>query len=183
MAQRITGVKATLKELKELEDGTLNALRRDIRKYLADDISNAYRYVQESEYKMVFGVRNAGMFHPGRTGFQTPTIKVGIRPRSKYGIVSIVATPPANGVGYEIMEKAGSKSSGYSKQGRAMIAMLQKTFPPNKAGRFVFASLLKRKKQIETDIALIIETYSRRVNARLSKGTELDIISKVGDIF
>lgn len=181
--QQITGVKEALKELKDLEDGTINALRRNIRKYLADDIAAAYRYVQETEYSMVFGVNRAGMFHNGRTGYSTPNIKTSIRPKSRNAIVSIDGVNTNSHFGYEIMEKAGSRSSGRTASGRAMIGMLQKHFPPNKAGRFLFAAVQRRLGLISKDVAWIIEQYADKVNARLSSGSELTIISKAGQIF
>lgn len=180
--QQISGVKEVLKELKELENGAINALRKDIRKYLADDVAAAYRYVQESEYQMVFGVRNAGMFHKGRTGFSTPQVKIGIRPRAKHGIVSFVAESPNKTAGYEILEKAGSRSGGVTSQGRALIGMLRRHFPPNKAGRFVFAAVQARLPLITKDVAFIIEQYADQVSSRLSSGADLKFIGRAGDI-
>lgn len=182
MAQRITGVKAVLKELKDLENGAINKLRREIRARLKDDLAYAARYTQQSEYEMVFGVRNAGMFHKGRTGWSTPAISTSIRPASPKSIVSITGIGQNKQAGYEILEKAGSRSSGSSKSGRALITMLQKHFPPNKAGRFVYAAVQKRIRFITADVAFIIESYSDQVNARLSKGTGLDFVSRSGDI-
>ena len=181
-AQNITGVKEVLKELKELEDGSLKALRRDIRKYLSDDISAANEAVRSDQYEMIFGVKRPGMFHNGRTSFELPTIRVGVRPRSKGGIISIDAKSPPGKAGYEILEKAGARTDGTKATGRAMIAMLRRHFPPLKAGRFVFKSLLGRKGLIEQDVKFIIEQYSDKVNARLSSGTGFEITSKAGQI-
>lgn len=180
--QQVTGVKEVLKELKGLENGAINALRKDIRKYLADDVSSAYRYVQETEYAMVFGVRNAGMFHGGRTGYSTPQVKISIRPAARNAIVSFTADSTDKTAGYEILEKAGARSNGSSPQGRALIGMLRKHFPPNKAGRFVFAAVQKRLPLISKDVAFIIEQYADQVNARLSSGAELKFIGRAGDI-
>jgi hypothetical protein len=180
---KVTGVKEVLKELKELEDGSINELRREIRKYLADDISAAYRYVQASEYSMVFGVQNAGMFHNGRTGFSTPTIKTAVRPRSRSSIISINATGTNGKFGYDILEKAGSRTMGKTASGRALIGMLQKHFPPNKAGRFVFAAIQKRLRYISMDIKLILDRYSDKVNSRIGSGAGMGTVGRAGDLF
>lgn len=180
--QQISGVKEVLSELKDLENGALNALRRDIRKYLADDVAYAYRSVQEDEYEMLFGIRNAGMFHSGRTGFSLPQIKVSIRPRARYGIVSITADGTGGQAGYNILEKAGVRTNGNSAQGRALIGTLRKKFPPNKGGRFVYHAIQKRIRFISADVAFIIEQYSDQVNARLGSGKDLEFISKSGSI-
>lgn len=182
MAQRITGVKEVLKELKDLENGAINKLRREIRTRLSDDLAYAARYTRQSEYEMVFGVRNAGMFHSGRTGWSTPSIKTSIRPASRSSIISITGTGENKQAGYEILEKAGSRSSGSSKSGKALIAMLQKHFPPNKAGRFVYAAIQKRLRFIQADIAFIIDSYADQVNARLDKSNALDFVTRSGDI-
>lgn len=182
MAERITGVKQVLKELKDLENGAINKLRREIRTRLADDLAYAARYTKQSEYEMVFGVRNAGMFHQGPKGWSTPTIRTSIRPASPKSVISITATGQKGLAGYEILEKAGSRSSGSSKSGKALITMLQKHFPPNKSGRFVYAAIQKRLRFITADVKFIIESYADQVNGRLSKGTSIDIVTRSGDI-
>jgi hypothetical protein len=72
---------------------------------------------------------------------------------------------------------------GKTASGRALIGMLQKHFPPNKAGRFVFAAIQKRLRYINADVKMIIDRYSKKVNSRLGSGAGIGTIGRAGDLF
>lgn len=91
---------------------------------------------------------------PRQGGF-TPVVS--IRMRSRKGFA-----------GFEIMELAGSKSSGVTSQGRAMISALNKRYPIRGGlGRFVIPEFKDSGAEVHAAAKQILVKFADKVNRRL----------------
>jgi hypothetical protein len=82
--------------------------------------------------------------------------------RSESALITLVASPPRNSVGFIIADMAGRKGSGNSPRGRAMIANLKK-----KASRFVYPGFEKKEKNVADGVQRILDKYAAQVNIKL----------------
>lgn len=97
----------------------------------------------------------------------TPLAKRSRRP-GFYPVVSIRFKSSGRNAGFEIMELAGSKSSGLTSQGRAMIQNLNARKPIRGGlGRFVIPEWKGKQGEAEAIAKRILEGFAEKVNRRL----------------
>jgi hypothetical protein len=109
----------------------------------------------------------AQVFSNGRTGWTQPTIKSYVA-SSRYArsIIGIEATGKNAQYGYDIMDKAGL--NGYeSKQGQALIAMLNNRLKTQKPTRMLYRALMRELPNLTNDVKFILENYADRITAKL----------------
>jgi hypothetical protein len=159
----VEGVAQTIAAIRKIEPDGLKALRRDIKNDAG--ISAAISSIQ-SEIPVIAPL--SGFVHNGRTQFRIPRVSAVLRPpratmsRSESSLITIVASPPAAGVGFVITDMAGRGSTGNTPRGRAMIANLKK-----KASRFVYPGFEKKEKNVADGVQRILDKYAAQVNIKL----------------
>ena len=77
-------------------------------------------------------------------------------------MITVVTTPPADGVGFEIVDMAGRGQGGRTARGRAMIANLAK-----KASRYVYPGFEQKQEGIVDGVNRILQRYADKVNVKL----------------
>jgi hypothetical protein len=163
-------LKVLLAELKNVDPGLRKALQKEMR----DDLKPLVRELQGGIPKPSplsgFANAEAGSRYKwasvtGRT--QTPLGKRAKKP-GFYPVVSMSFRSRGKVAGFEIMELAGSKTSGATPQGRGMIRALNRVAPiVGGLGRFLIP-VGKEKTPEATRIARdIIEKYVGKVNRRI----------------
>jgi hypothetical protein len=160
----VQGVQDTIQLLRRAQPEALAQLRRDIKN---DPGLNAVASSIRSEIPPVAPLSGM-MNHNGRTQYRIPKVAPVFKaPRqnlrgNESSLVTIVTTPPADGVGFEIVDMAGRGSRGRSARGRAMIDNLSK-----KASRYVYPGFEKKQEGIEEGVKRILDNYSAKVNVKL----------------
>lgn len=155
-----------LAQLKGIDPDIVKALRKDLRtelKPFAQQIAKAYPSTAP-----LSGMANEGrLAWPDRvsgTIFVTPG-------RSKRGGQKLVGirlrgNPDA---GMAMAELAGSKSSGRSARGAAMIRGLRSRYPFRKGGRFGFREFLRNRDEALKGAEKVIDRYVVVLNRRLER--------------
>ena len=160
----VKGVQDTIQLLRRVQPESLAQLRRDIKN---DPGLNAAASSIRSEIPAVAPLSGM-MNHNGDTKYRVPTVKPVFKaPRqnlrgNESPLVTLVTTPPKDGVGFEIVDMAGRGTGGRSPRGRAMIANLAK-----KASRFVYPGFEKKQEGIEQGVKRILDKYADKVNVKL----------------
>lgn len=165
------GLAAALSELKKVDKGTLNALRRDLRKKANPYLASVRSFIRGSEALLQAPGSSSGkpaqVFHNGRTGFTQPTVKTYVA-TGKYArsIIGIEAVGQNKQYGYDILDKAGL--NGYNTaQGRALIAMVDNRLKSKKPTRMLYRALLRELPELRKDMLFILESYADQINAKL----------------
>jgi hypothetical protein len=165
------GLAEALNELNKVDKGTLNALRRDMRKKANPYLASVRSFIQGSESLLRAAGSSSGkpaqVFHNGRTAFTQPTVKTYVA-SGKYArsIIGIEATGKNQQYGYDILDKAGTR--GYNtKQGEALIAMVDNRLKTNKPTRMLYRALARELPALTRDIIFILESYSDQINRKL----------------
>jgi hypothetical protein len=160
----VQGVQDTIQLLRRAQPEALAQLRRDIKN---DPGLNAAASSIRAEIPPVAPLSGM-MNHNGRTQYRIPTVAPVFKPPrqnlrgNESSLVTIVTTPPKDGVGFEIADMAGRGTGGRTPRGRAMIANLAK-----KASRFVYPGFEKKQEGIEQGIKRILDNYAEKVNVKL----------------
>jgi hypothetical protein len=160
----VQGVQDTIQLLRRAQPEALAQLRRDIKN---DPGLNAAASGIRAEIPPVAPLSGM-MNHNGRTQYRIPTVAPVFKPPrqnlrgNESSLVTIVTTPPKDGVGFEIADMAGRGTGGRTARGRAMIASLAK-----KASRFVYPGFEKKQEGIEQGIKRILDNYASKVNVKL----------------
>lgn len=85
-----------------------------------------------------------------------------------YPVVSIRMRSRKGFAGFEIMELAGSRSSGLTSQGRAMIRGLNSRYPIRGGlGRFVIPQFKDSGREVQAEAKKILVGFAEKVNRRL----------------
>lgn len=165
------GLAESLNELGKVDKGTLNALRRDMRKRANPYLASVRSFIQGSESLLRAAGSSSGkpaqVFHNGRTAFTQPTVKTYVA-SGKYArsIIGIEATGKNQQYGYDILDKAGTR--GYNtKQGQALIAMVDNRLKTQKPTRMLYRALARELPALTRDIIFILESYSDQINRKL----------------
>ncbi len=165
------GLAEALSELKKVDKGLLNELRKEIRKKANPYLTSVRSYIQGSEALLRTPGASSGkpaqVFHNGRTGWTQPTVKAYVS-SSRYArsIIGIEATGKNGQVGYDIMDKAGTQ--GYNtKSGQAMIGMLNNRLKTQKPTRMLYRALMRELPNLTKDVLFIMENYADRITAKL----------------
>jgi hypothetical protein len=160
----VQGVQDTIQLLRRVQPESLAQLRRDIKN---DAGLNAAASSIRAEIPPVAPLSGM-MNHNGRTQYRIPTVAPVFKPprqnlrSNEASLVTIVTTPPKDGVGFEIADMAGRGTGGRTPRGRAMIANLAK-----KASRYVYPGFEKKQEGIEQGVKRILDNYAAKVNVKL----------------
>lgn len=165
------GLAQALNELNKVDKGTLNALRRDMKKRANPYLARVRSFIQGSEALLRAPGASSGkpaqVFHNGRTGFTQPTVKTYVA-SGKYArsIIGIEATGKNRQYGYDILDKAGL--NGYNtKSGQALIALVDNRLKTQKPTRMLYRALAKELPELKKDMLFILENYLDQITAKL----------------
>jgi len=160
---------AVLRELKDVDSKLVNELRKEFRTQLKP-INESVR-AQIPTVPPISGFAKKGGSEPYI--WSRPTAKVNTSFRTKPGkafstLVSTNFTDRRPNAGFNIIELAGSKSSGKTVQGRAMISALNNRAPIRGGlGRFAIPAWKKKESDVERIARGILEKYSEIVSRRM----------------
>lgn len=165
------GLAEALNALSKVDKETLNALRKDIRKKANPYLASVRSFINNSESLLRAAGSSSGkpaqVFHNGRTGFTTPTVRTYVA-TGKYArsIIGIQATGQNKQYGYDILDKAGL--NGYNtKQGQALIQMVDNRLKTQKPTRMLYRALSRELPELKKDILFILESYADQITAKL----------------
>ena len=151
----LVGVNEMIRELKKVEP----ELYRQLRKDLIQDVKPLFAAIKSA----VPGVAPlSGMNNNGRLGWGKPirvTAKINLKRRRGFSSLLTVKTTNA---AVEMVDMAGSASSGQTPQGRAMIANL-----PGKHSRYVWPTAKRYLPEITAAANRTLERYSKIKNRTL----------------
>ena len=163
---RAEGVRKMIAELKKISPELVVELRKELRSGLkpqAQAVAAAY----PSKPPL------SRMGRPGDLQWSAVRATVSITPgrsrryRQTSNLVSIRAAGRPD-AGVNMAELAGSRSKGYSKQGRIMIAVLNERFPmKGRGGRFAFNAFRQNRDEVVQIADGIIRRYAAMVSRRL----------------
>ena len=163
---RAEGVRKMIAELKKISPELVVELRKELRSGLkpqAQAVAAAY----PSKPPL------SRMGRPGDLQWTKVRATVSITPgrsrryRQTSNLVSIRAAGTPDG-GVSMAELAGSRSKGYSPQGRNMIAVLNERFPmKGRGGRFAFNAFRQNRDEVVQIADGIIRRYAAMVSRRL----------------
>ena len=160
----VEGVQDTIALLRKIEPDSLKELRRDIKN---DPGLTAAASSIRSQIPPVAPLSGM-MSHSGRTQYKIPKVAPVFKPprrsltRGEASLITLVTTPPKDGIGFEIVDMAGRGSGARTARGRAMIANLAA-----KASRYVYPGFEKREEGIIEGVNRILEKYADKVNVKL----------------
>jgi hypothetical protein len=165
------GLAEALNELKKVDKGTLNALRRDMRRKANPYLASVRSFIQGSESLLRAAGSSSGkpaqVFHNGRTAFTQPTVKTYVASgRYARSIIGIEATGKNKQYGYDILDKAGTRGSN-TKSGEALIEMVDRRLKTKKPTRMLYRALARELPALTKDIIFILESYSDQINRKL----------------
>lgn len=159
----VEGVQETLNILRRIEPDSIKELRKDIKN--DPGLNAAVSSIQATipPVAPLSGMMN----HNGRTQYRIPRVSTSFKtPRKtmsrESSLVTIVTSPPKDGVGFEIVDMAGRGTGARSARGRAMIANLAK-----KASRFVYPGFERKQEGIVDGVNRILQRYADKVNVKL----------------
>lgn len=172
--------KTVLRELNKVEPGSRKAMQDELKDRLNPIVDRLQKQVPSQP--PLSGLAPRRVRRPtGRRGnstsrFQwTPVTGKTVTPFSKrtpvrgsYQVVSMRFKSRGKAAGFEIVELAGSKSSGMTAQGRAFIANLNARYPiKGGLGRFIIPASKNEQGDAVRISRAIIERYVQKVNRRL----------------
>ena len=160
----VEGVQETLNILRRFQPEAIKELRSDIKNDTG--LNSAVSSIQSSipPIAPLSGMMN----HNGRTQYRIPRVSTSLRsPRrtmtsQESSLITIVTSPPKDGVGFEIVDMAGRGAGAKTARGRAMLANLAK-----KASRFVYPGFEKKEQNLEDGIKRILDKYAEKANVKL----------------
>jgi hypothetical protein len=184
MALEIKGARQTLQALKTYEPELFKELRKEMRSEINPIIKPIESQINSQITSQLRGVRRSGMFHDGRSRWEgmTATVRAGTGAKQ---LVWIQGNGKASSVGFEYAELAGIRrrpprpvSKGWNEtgvgyhsyivngQGDAFIRMLSSFGKP---GRFLFARVIKRRKEIERSVLKVSEKLDLKITNKLRR--------------
>lgn len=156
---------------------SLNALKtveRDLFKQMTKEMKSEVKS-QSSPVLEAIPVMSPlpGMKHAGRTSWGAVKSSVSLTPnrtfkgKDLHPLVSIKITSSGSKVGYDIAEIAGSRSSGKTASGKALIEKLDRSYGwKGKAGRFAFKKFIGLAPAISKSATQIIDKFITEYNRR-----------------
>ncbi len=160
----VEGVQDTINILRRIEPEAIKELRSDIKN---DPGLNAAASSIRSEIPAIAPL-SGFMSHNGRTSYRIPNVMPVFKPprrslgSNEASLVTIVTSPPKDGIGFDIVDMAGRGSPGRTARGRSMIASLAK-----KASRYVYPGFEKKEQNLENGIKRILDKYAQKANVKL----------------
>jgi hypothetical protein len=159
----VEGIQDTIALLRRIEPDSIKELRKDIKN--DPGLNGAISSIQANipPVAPLSGMMN----HNGRTQYRIPRVSTSFKsPRKtmsrEASLITIVTSPPKDGIGFEIVDMAGRGSGARSARGRALIANLAK-----KASRFVYPGFERKQEGIVDGVNRILQRYSDKVNVKL----------------
>ena len=159
----VEGVQETLNILRRIEPDSIKELRKDIKN--DPGLNGAISSIQASipPVAPLSGMMN----HNGRTQYRIPRVSTSFKsPRKtltrESSLITIVTSPPKDGIGFEIVDMAGRGTGARSARGRALISNLAK-----KASRFVYPGFERKQEGIVDGVNRILQRYADKVNVKL----------------
>jgi hypothetical protein len=160
----VEGVAETLAVLRKIEPEGLKALRSEIKTDSGVTAAISSIQAQIPPVAPLSGI----MKHGGRTQYRVPRVTTSFRSprrtmtRAESSLITLVTSPPKDGVGFMLVDMAGRGSSGRTARGRAMIENLKA-----RASRYVYPGFEKREKNVADGVQRILDKYAARVNVKL----------------
>jgi hypothetical protein len=184
MAVEIKGARETMRALKTYEPELFKELRKEMRGEVNPIIKPIESRINSQITTQLRSVRKSGMFHDGRSRWEgmSASVRVGTGARQ---LVWIQGKGKASSVGFEYAELAGIRrrpprpvSKGWNDtgvgyrsyivngQGDAFIRMLSSFGKP---GRFLFARVVQRRKEIEGGVLRVAEKLNLKITNKLRR--------------
>lgn len=164
-----TGIREAINALKKIDPDLVKALRSDLR-------SSMKPFAQQIKQASPQDPPLSGMGHNGPTRYLPTTNNVSMTTGKSRkfpemsALVSIRATPKNKTRGFYSAELAGSRSTGYTPQGRNMIAVLNQRKPMvGRGGRYAYDSFQRQQPMIFAVAINVIDKHVSQVNVRLSQ--------------
>jgi hypothetical protein len=160
----VEGVQDTINILRQIEPGGIKQLRSDIKN---DPGLNAAASGIRSQIPAVAPL-SGFMSHNGRTSYRIPKVMPVFKPPRKSlrsgeaSLITLVTTPPKDGVGFEIVDMAGRGQGARSARGQVMISRLASS-----PSRYVYKGFENKKQNVEDGVKRILDKYANKVNVKL----------------
>lgn len=163
-------LKTVLRELSKVDPNLRKEMRSEFKSQLESTKNGLAGGIPPASPLSGFAGRSASQ--PFRWSKPRGTVMTPLAKRTRkpgfYPVVSIRFKSSGRNAGFEIMELAGSKSSGLTSQGRAMIENLNKKYPMRGGlGRFVIPEWKNQQGEVEQIAKGILEKFAQKVNRRL----------------
>lgn len=168
----ITGLKATIDELKRFDKDALKELRKEMRSEIKPELRGIRNFIKGAQSRLekpgTTSGRPAQVFNNGRSGWSGANVALEFRP-SKYrgAILSIRATGRKQQFGYNYAEMASPKAQ--TRQGRAYQEMLDRRFDWEGSGRFLYRSTINQVDKIYYKVAKVLFRYAGKVSVKLER--------------
>ena len=164
-------IREAIKELKALDNTVLKEMRKDLRTSLSPFTKQIADAVPSTPPLSGFGDGDFG--HSGATGWSSVRASVGFTPgRSRNGgnhLVSVKINPGNKKRGVYIAELAGSRSSGFTAQGRHLIkALNQNERMIGKGGRYAYSKFRLLRPDIVILAVMIVNKTIAKVNRKIN---------------
>lgn len=166
-----TDFDVVLRELKTMDKQLVNELRKSFRTDLKP-VNESIRATIPTESPLSGFSKNVGS---SPFIYSRPTASVKVNTRHKPGrafsnIVTTRFTDRRPNAGFSILELAGSKSQGNTRQGRAMIQAINSKFPIRQGlGRFAIPEWKKKGPEVEKITRDILKRFSQKVNLKFKE--------------
>tara|TARA_R110000824_G_scaffold324509_1_gene511466 strand:- start:224 stop:754 length:531 start_codon:yes stop_codon:yes gene_type:complete len=165
-------IREAIKELKALDNTMLKAMRKDLRNSLSPFTKQIADEVPSDPPLSGFGDGDFG--HSGATGWSSVKASVTFTPgRSRKGfgnhLVSVKINPGNKKRGVYIAELAGSRSNGFTAQGRSLIKVLNERQPmKGKGGRYAYSKFRLLRPDIVILAVMIVNKTIAKVNRKIN---------------
>jgi hypothetical protein len=164
---------AVLRELKDLDKTLVNELRKEFRTQLKP-VNDSVKSKIPTEAPLSGFSRRDGS-EPYIWSRPTAKVVTSFRPPRGKAFTNLVSTQFSQrrpNAGFNVMELAGSKSSGNTPQGRMMIEKLNSRFPISGGlGRFAIPEWKKKGPEVEKIVRRILDDFSGRVSRKFKDGS------------
>jgi hypothetical protein len=164
-------IREAIKELKALDDTLLKAMRKDLRNSLSPFTKQIADAVPSTPPLSGFGDGDFG--HSGETGWSQVKASASFTPgrsrKSGNKLVSIKVNAGNKKRGVYIAELAGSRSNGFTPQGRNLIKVLNERDPmKGKGGRYAYSKFRLLRPDIVILAVMIVNKTIGKVNRKIN---------------
>ena len=164
-------IREAIQELKALDSTLVKEMRKDLRTSISPFTKQIADAVPSEPPLSGFGDGDFG--HSGATGWSSVKASVGFTPgRSRKGgnhLVSVTVTQSKKKRGTYIAELAGSRSNGFTAQGRHLIKALNAQTPmKGKGGRYAYSKFRLLRPDIVILAVMIVNKTIAKVNRKIN---------------
>ena len=164
-------VREAIKELKALDATVLKEMRKDLRTQVSPFAKQIADAVPSTPPLSGFGDGDFG--HSGATGWSSVRQSVSFTPgRARNGgnhLVSVKINPGNKKRGVYIAELAGSRSNGFTAQGRSLIKALNERQPmKGKGGRYAYSKFRLLRPDVVVLAVMIVNKTIAKVNRKIN---------------